>query len=77
MKCEKCGSEWSVSDAIKSKISQCPFCGANISKEEQRTIIDVLIEWGKKEGLDFFRNSVKSMDFCLICFLKWDGRGMR
>lgn len=59
MKCEQCGSEWSVSDKLKQTIVKCPFCGAELNKNRSRTITDVLVEWGRKEGLNFFRNSIK------------------
>lgn len=59
MKCDQCGSEWSVSDKLKQTIVKCPFCGADLNKNENKTITDVLVEWGEKEGLDFFRNSIK------------------
>lgn len=59
MKCDQCGSEWSVPDKLKQTIVKCPFCGAFLNKNENKTITDVLVEWGRKEGLDFFRDSIK------------------
>lgn len=59
MKCNHCGSEWSVPEKIKKTIEKCPFCGTDLSVKEKKTIMDVLVEYGKKEGLDFFRNSIK------------------
>ena len=59
MKCDQCGSEWSVPDKLKQTLTKCPFCGAELNKKNDLTITDVLVEWGRKEGLDFFRNSIK------------------
>ena len=59
MKCECCGSEWSVPDKLQKKLVKCPFCGADIENNDSKTITDVLAEWGRKEGIDFFRNSIK------------------
>lgn len=61
MKCNKCGSEWSVPEQIRKNIKTCPFCSAVIDSNENKSesIEDILVEWGRKEGLDFFRNAVK------------------
>lgn len=59
MKCIQCGSEWSVSDKLKSSIIKCPFCHADLYINKPQEIVDVLIEWGNKEGIDFFKNSMK------------------
>ncbi len=59
MKCDLCGSEWSVPEKLKQTIAKCPFCGADLNVKKDKTITDVLVEWGRKEGLDFFRNSLK------------------
>lgn len=59
MKCDQCGSEWSVPEKLKQTLTQCPFCGADLNKKDDKTITDVLVEWGRKEGLDFFRNSIR------------------
>ncbi len=58
MKCNQCGSEWLVPKNIPKRIEKCPFCGADLHKESE-TIVEVLIEYGKKDGVDFFKNSMK------------------
>ena len=35
IKCASCNSEWTVDEKIFSMISNCPFCGAIIAKEEK------------------------------------------
>lgn len=53
MKCIQCGSEWSVSDKLKSNIKKCPFCNADLYINKPQEVVDVLIEWGNKEGIVF------------------------
>ena len=34
MKCNSCGSEWNMSAKIQDKVTNCPFCGAALTKDE-------------------------------------------
>ena len=34
VKCEKCGSEWTVKEKYSSSISNCPFCGESLLKDK-------------------------------------------
>ena len=33
MKCNQCGSEWSVNKSLSIKITKCPFCNSTIRPE--------------------------------------------
>lgn len=41
VKCKKCGSEWTVKEEYSTSIINCPFCGANLAKEEPITFANI------------------------------------
>ena len=61
MKCMHCKSEWNVSHEIAISMMNCPFCGCSLAppKKEFANIEDVLVEIGKKFGMEVLSDGTK------------------
>lgn len=61
MKCNYCGSEWTVNPGLSMSITNCPFCGKSLTPEKKKleTVEDVLVEINKLFGVSVLTDERK------------------
>ena len=65
MKCNHCGSEWTVNPTISNSIKSCPFCGETLLSDKERpcTTESVLAKIYKQYGIGVLLDGQKLISF--------------
>ncbi len=65
MRCNNCGSEWTVGSNFSFSESKCPFCGKALSPEKKlfETVEDVLVEIRNSYGLEVLNDGRKLLAY--------------